>query len=69
MRNDLILLLSKNEDYFIFMRENPYWHRILTRNPAKLKDFFNEYKIKRRKRIIDKVEDLSMIISLAKELS
>ena len=31
-------------------------------------DFFEEYKVKRRKRLVDKIDDLSMMITLAKEL-
>lgn len=68
MRNDVIMLLSKDQDYFIYLRENPYWHRELSFNPSSLKRFIEEYKIKRRKRLIDKVEDISMMLSLAKEL-
>lgn len=68
MRNDVILELSKNPDYFIYLRENPHWHRFLTFNPKLLKNFFEEYKIKRRKRMIDKIEDISTMLSIAKEL-
>ena len=68
MRNDVIMFLSRNEDYFIFLRENPQWHRELTFNPGSLKMFIDDYKIKRRKRFIDKLEDLSMMVTLAKEL-
>lgn len=62
------MLLDRDPDYFIYLRENPHWHRELTFNPSALKNFVEEYKIKRRKRLVDKLEDLSMMLSLAKEL-
>ncbi|MDD6302018.1 MAG: YlbE-like family protein [Bacillales bacterium] len=68
MRNDLLILFDRDNDYYVFLRENPKWHRILSRNPEKLNEFIEEYKIKRRKRLVDKIEDISMMISLAKEL-
>lgn len=68
MKNELIMKLEKDEDYFIFMRENPKWHRILSRNPDEYKSFIDDYKLKRRKRLKDKMDDLSMMITLAKEL-
>lgn len=68
MRNDVIMLLNKDQDYYLFLRENPYWHRELSFNPRSLKRFQEEYKIKRRKRLVDRLEDVSMMLSLAKEL-
>lgn len=68
MRNDVIMFLSRNNDYFIFLRENPMWHRELSFNPSNLKLFIDDYKVKRRKRFVDKLEDLSMMVTLAKEL-
>ena len=68
MRNDLIIYLERDMDYFIFLRENPSWHKILSRNIYEFNNFLEYYKVKRRKRFIDKVEDLSLMISLAKEL-
>ena len=68
MRNDLIIYLEREMDYFIFLRENPSWHKILSRNIYEFNNFLEDYKVKRRKRFIDKVEDLSLMISLAKEL-
>ena len=32
MRNDLLMKLEKDEDYFYFLRENPNWHKILSRD-------------------------------------
>ena len=52
----------------MFLRENPTWYKILNRDPTKFKDFIDEYKVKRRKRVVDKIDDLSMMITLAKEL-
>ena len=68
MRRDIIELLDRDQDYFMYLRENPSWHRELSFNPSSLKLFVEEYKVKRRKRLIDKLEDLSMMITLAKEL-
>ena len=68
MRRDIIELLDRDQDYFIYLRENPSWHRELSFNPSSLKLFVEEYKVKRRKRLVDKLEDLSMMITLAKEL-
>ncbi len=68
MRNDLIMKLEKDEDYFIFLRENPSWHKILSRDPTKYDEFIDEYKLKRRKRFKDRVDDISMMITLIKEL-
>lgn len=68
MRSDLLMKLEKDEDYFYFLRENPNWHKILSRDPEEFSTFLEEYKLKRRKRFVDKVEDISMMITLAKEL-
>ena len=68
MRRDIIELLDRDQDYFVYLRENPYWHRELSFNPSSLKLFVEEYKVKRRKRLVDKLEDISMMITLAKEL-
>ena len=68
MRNDLLLYLQKDPDFFIFLRENPLWHKRLSRNINEFNSFLEEYKTKRRKRLVDKMEDISLMISLAKEL-
>ena len=68
MRNDIIILLNKDNDYYVFLRENPHWHRELSFNPSLIKNFFEEYKTKRRKRLVDRLEDITTMISLAKEL-
>ena len=68
MRNDLLIYLDQDPDYFLFLRENPYWHKILSRNINEFKNFLEDYKTKRRKRLVDKMEDISLMISLAKEL-
>ena len=68
MRSDIIEMLNQDEDYWIFLREYPYWHELLSYYPEKIKDFIEEYKVIRRKRLVDKMEDLSLMISLAKEL-
>ena len=68
MRNDLMIYLDKDIDYYLFLRENPIWHLRLSRNVYEFSEFLEEYKIKRRKRLVDKMEDLSLMISLAQEL-
>ena len=68
MRHDLILYLEKDMDYFLFLREYPKWHKILSRDITQFNSFLEDYKIKRRTRLVDKIEDISMMISLAKEL-
>ena len=68
MRSDIILALSKDDDYFLFLREYPIYHKLLSRSPEDLQIFMDDYKLKRRKRLVDKVDDLSMMITLAKEL-
>lgn len=68
MRNDLIIYLERDQDYFLFLRENPIWHKKLSRNINEFNNFLDDYKNKRRKRFVDKIEDLSLMISLAKEL-
>ncbi|MBE6143620.1 MAG: hypothetical protein E7177_06550 [Erysipelotrichaceae bacterium] len=68
MRNDLLIYLEQDLDYFLFLRENPYWHKSLSRNVNEFKNFLEDYKTKRRKRLVDKMEDISLMISLAKEL-
>ena len=68
MRSEILTQLDKNKEYYMFLRENPTWYKILNRDPTKFKDFIDEYKVKRRKRVVDKIDDLSMMITLAKEL-
>ena len=68
MRNDIHMYLDRNQDYYLFLRENPYWHKRLSRNINEFNNFLDDYKVKRRKRLVDKVEDLALMISLAKEL-
>ena len=71
MRSDIIEMLNKDNDYWIFLRENPIWHEKLSFYPELVQEFFEEYKTKRRKRFIDKLEDsvnmLSMINMLMEE--
>ena len=68
MRSEILIELDKNQDLYMFLRENPIWYRTLNRDPYAYKDFIEFYKIKRRKRFVDKLDDLSMMITLAKEL-
>jgi hypothetical protein len=61
-------ILDSNKDYWIFLKERPYWIRILSIEPDKINDFIEEYKIARRKRIIDKVEDTSNLLTIIQAL-
>ena len=64
MRSDIIIALNQNEDYWKFLRENPTWHQKLSRHPELFNEFIEEYKIKRRKRMVDKVEDAMDMINM-----
>ncbi len=68
MHSSVIINLDKNPDYWMFLREKPYWHRQLSRYPDKFTAFVDEYKVVRRKRVVDKIEDISMLMTLAREL-
>ena len=39
MRSDVIIKLDQNFDYWLFLRENPLWHRELTFHPEEFKSF------------------------------
>ncbi len=64
MRSDVRLFLDKNPDYWLFLREKPFWHRVLSVEQERIQDFVEDYKITRRKRFIDKVDDTSNILTL-----
>ena len=68
MRSNIISILDSNQDYWIFLKERPYWIRILSIEPEKITEFINEYKIVRRKRFIDKVEDTSNLLTIIQAL-
>ena len=68
MRSEILTQLDKNPDLYLFLRENPLWYKILNRDSSKYRDFIDDYKLKRRKRVVDRIDDLSMMITLAKEL-
>lgn len=68
MHSSVIMQLDKNNDHWVFLRERPYWHRELSRHPEKINEFFAEYKVIRRKRFVDRVEDISLMMTLAREL-
>ncbi len=65
MRNEIIQQLNTDEDYYYFLRENPLWHKILSIYPDRFKDFLDDYKVKRKKRAIDKIDDINALINLA----
>ena len=68
MRSNVRVILSKDPDYWKFLRERPYWHRILSVDSTKIRDFLEEYKIVRRKRFIDKVEDTSNLLTIVQAM-
>ena len=68
MRSNIVAILDKNPDYWQFMRERPYWHRIRRVDSGKIKDFLEEYKVVRKKRFIDKVEDASNLLTVVKAM-
>lgn len=68
MRDSVIMKLDQNPDYYVFLREHPQWHRELTFHPEEIQHFFYDYKVKRRKRVVDRLEDVSLMMTLAKEL-
>ena len=68
MRSNIITVLDRNPDYWKFLRERPYWHRILSVDSTKIKDFLEDYKIVRRKRFIDKVEDTSNLLTIVQAM-
>lgn len=64
MRSDIIVTLNQNEDYWIFLRENPVWHQKLSRHPELINEFMEEYKVIRKKRFVDKVENALDMINM-----
>lgn len=68
MRSEIMVILDKNPDYWKFLRERPHWHRILSVDSGKIKDFLEEYKVARRKRFIDKVEDTSNLLTIVQAM-
>ena len=67
MRSEIMNQLDTNIDYWYYLRENPIWHRILSRHPEQLKAFFADYKVGRKKRVIDKIDDLNALINWLKD--
>ena len=65
MRSEIISQLNNDEDYYFYMRENPIWHKVLSIYPERFKDFLDDYKVARKKRTIDKIDDINALINLA----
>ena len=65
MRSEILYQLNSDVDYFYYLRENPVWIKILSIYPNRLKDFLDEYKVSRKKRMIDKIDDINAMINLA----
>lgn len=68
MRSNVTAILDSNKDYWTFLRERPYWVRTLSIEPNKINEFIEEYKVARRKRFIDKVEDTSNLLTIIQAL-
>ncbi len=68
MRTNVTTALNTNPDYWILLRQYPVWHRILSRHPEKLSEFKEEYKVLRRKRFVDKLEDATNMISMVQTM-
>lgn len=68
MRSNIVSILDGNQDYWEFLKERPYWIRILSIEPDKINEFLNEYKVVRRKRFIDRVEDTSNLLTIIQAL-
>ena len=68
MRSNIVAILDSNKDYWTFLRERPYWTRILSIEPERINEFISEYKVARRKRFIDKVEDTSNLLTIIQTL-
>ena len=39
MRSEIITQLDSDIDYWLYLRENPNWHKILSFNPERFKYF------------------------------
>ena len=68
MRSDIVSFINSNEDYLKFLKERPNWYKILSKEPYKINEFIEEYKLVRRKRFIDKVEDTSNLLTIIQAL-
>lgn len=68
MRSNIVAILDSNKDYWIYLKERPYWTRILSIEPDRINEFIEEYKMVRRKRFIDKVEDTSNLLTIIQAL-
>lgn len=68
MRSNIVAILDSNKDYWTFLKERPYWVRILSIEPDRINEFKEEYKVVRRKRFIDKVEDTSNLLTIIQAL-
>ena len=65
MRSEIIQQLNNDVDYYYFLKEKPVWIKILSIYPNRLKDFLEDYKVIRKKRIIDKIDDVNVFLNLA----
>ncbi len=65
MRSEIIQQLNNDVDYYYFLKEKPVWIKILSIYPNRLKDFLEDYKVIRKKRMIDKIDDVNVFLNLA----
>lgn len=68
MRSDIVSFINSDEDYKKFLKERPYWYKILSIEPHRINEFKEEYKVVRRKRFIDRVEDTSNLLTIIQAL-
>lgn len=72
MRLDIQFKLKDNPNYIIFLRNNSYWYKILTRNPERINDFISEFKkynsTIRTNKIINTINYLEMLSSIMSTL-
>lgn len=68
MRSNIVSALNRDPDHWTFLRQYPFWHRLLSRHPEYLQKFIDDYKTLRRKRWIDRVEDTTNMLQLMQTL-
>lgn len=56
--------LKDNEKLRMYLRDNSYWYKILSRDPNKIIDMENEMKDKYGLRFKDKIEKVNNIIEI-----
>ncbi len=65
MRPDIIKIVRSNETYKKYLREQPYWYRKLSRDPASIREFDLNSKDYFKQTIPHKVASLSEKLQMA----